>query len=382
MAHRWDPVAPPVSDLVRPVRIDPSGGGGPTRKQARGPRWRITSRGLAVPAGVDDELVEQRILEAVARAGDRAVVTGWAALRLHGGNFFDGLERDGRTRRPVPIAANGERLTSGHGALVVADRIPPDEVVAILGIRCTRPERALYDEMQRIGEVREMAVAVGAACAARLTSVKRMRLHAATRRWYRDVRTVKEAVEMAVEDCRSPQEDRFRLLWEYDAGWGRPLINRTILDERGRFVATPDLLDPVRGVVGGVRRRRPPRRRATRGGRGPRGRRTRRGVGVRRGGRSHPAPARPGHRPDEGGGGSGRPPGTALAAGAAGGSVARRGPGPSRHVKRPLGLAPGGRFTSLDDEPQRGPCVESHSTGPASSPRVSRSRIAARALPL
>lgn len=250
MAHRWDPVAPPVSDLVRPVRIDPSGGGGPTRKQARGPRWRITSRGLAVPAGVDDELVEQRILEAVARAGDRAVVTGWAALRLHGGNFFDGLERDGRTRRPVPIAANGERLTSGHGALVVADRIPPDEVVAILGIRCTRPERALYDEMQRIGEVREMAVAVGAACAARLTSVKRMRLHAATRRWYRDVRTVKEAVEMAVEDCRSPQEDRFRLLWEYDAGWGRPLINRTILDERGRFVATPDLLDPVRGVVG------------------------------------------------------------------------------------------------------------------------------------
>jgi hypothetical protein len=250
MAHRWDPFAPPVTGLVVPVPFDPTGQHGPTRKQARGPGWRITSRGLAVPATVGDELVEQRIVEAHARAGDRAVVTGWAALRLHGGNFFDGLARDGRTRLPVPIAANGERLGSGHGAVVVEDRVPDDEVVVIHGIRCARVERALYDELQRIGEVREMAVAVGAACAAQLTSVRRMRLYASTRRWYRDVRLVKEAVEMSVEDCRSPQEDRFRQVWEYDALWGRPLINRTVLDLDGRFVAIPDLLDPVRGVIG------------------------------------------------------------------------------------------------------------------------------------
>lgn len=247
MPHRWDPIAPPVTGLVEPVRFDPTGVAGPTRGQARGPRWRITSPGLAVPAEVTDELVEQRILEAYARSGSHAVVTGWAALRLSGGSFFDGLARDGRSRLPVPIAANGERLT---GAGVVRDRIPDDEVVVILGVRCTTVERALYDEMQRLGAVREMAVAVGAACAAQLTSVKRMRLYASTRRWYRDVRLVKEAVEMSVEGCRSPQEDRFRQLWEYDAGWGRPLINCTILDSRGRFVAIPDLLDPVRGVVG------------------------------------------------------------------------------------------------------------------------------------
>jgi hypothetical protein len=203
-----------------------------------------------VPVEVVDDQVEQRIVEAHARAGPSAVITGWAALRLAGGNFFDGLGRDGATRLPVMIAANGERLATGHGAVVVEDRIPDDEVLVLHGIRCARPERALYDEMQRIGEPREMAVAVGAACAARLTSVKRMRLYAATRRWYRDVRLVKEAVEMSVERCRSPQEDRFRQLWEYDAGWGRPLINRTILDSFGRFVATPDLMDPVRGVVG------------------------------------------------------------------------------------------------------------------------------------
>ncbi|GAA4705323.1 hypothetical protein [Nocardioides conyzicola] len=247
MPHRWDPIAPPVAELVTPVRVDPSGQAGPTPKQMRGPRWRITSAGLAVPAEVGDDLVEQRILEASARTGSSAVVTGWAALRLHGGNFFDGLARDGRSRLAVPIAANGERLT---GPGVVRDQIPPDEVVEVHGIRCTTVERALYDEMQRIGEVREMAVAVGAACAARLTSVRRMRLYATTRRWYRDVRLVKEAVELSVERCRSPQEDRFRLIWELDAQWGRPLINRTVVDLEGRFVATPDLLDPVRGVIG------------------------------------------------------------------------------------------------------------------------------------
>ncbi|GAA4748152.1 hypothetical protein GCM10023350_36350 [Nocardioides endophyticus] len=250
MPHRWDPIAPPVPGLVVPVRFDPTGVTGPTRGQARGPRWRITSPGLAVPADVGDELVEQRILEAYARSGSRAVVTGWAALRLHGGNFFDGLARDGMTRRPVLIAANGERLGSDARTSVTRDLVPPDEVVVIHGIRCAIVERALYDEMQRIGEVREMAVAVGAACAAQLTSVKRMRAYAATRRWYRDVRLVMEAVELSVEGCRSPQEDRFRQIWELDACWGRPLINRTVLDLDGRFVAMPDLLDPVRGVVG------------------------------------------------------------------------------------------------------------------------------------
>jgi hypothetical protein len=128
--------------------------------------------------------------------------------------------------------------------------VPEDEVVVVHGVRCTCVERALYDEMQRLREVREMAVAVGAVCAARLTTIPRMQTYASSRRWYRDVRTVLQALEMAVEGCRSPQEDRFRLTWEYTAGWGRPLLNRPVLDLGGRLVAVPDLLDVERGVVG------------------------------------------------------------------------------------------------------------------------------------
>lgn len=251
MPHQWDPVAAPVTGLVRPVRVDPRGVTGPTRKQARGRTWRRIAAGLVVPGSVTDDVVEQRIVEQAGRSRGRAVVTGWAALRLHGANFCDGLARDGSTRLRVPIAANGERLESTSDCLVIRDVVPDDEVVMVQGLRCAVVERALYDEMQRHGrDLREMAVAVGAVCAARLTSIRRMRAYADTRRWYRDVRTVREALDLAVEQCRSPQEDRFRQVWEYDAGWGRPLLNRDVLDLEDRWIAKPDLLDLDRGVVG------------------------------------------------------------------------------------------------------------------------------------
>src|SRR4051794_19590475 len=99
-------LAPPVEGLVWPTRADPAGEAGPTRGQARGPAWRCTSRALFVPATVSSDLVEQRILEAYAGAGDDAVVTGWASLRLQRGGYFDGLAPDGQTRLAVPIAAN------------------------------------------------------------------------------------------------------------------------------------------------------------------------------------------------------------------------------------------------------------------------------------
>jgi hypothetical protein len=118
MSERWSVVAPRVR-VARPVRIDPAGLTGPTKGQAQGARWRRTSEGLYVPAGVDDGLVEQRIVEQGSRL-TRGVVTGWAALRLLGGGYFDGLARDGLTRLPVQIAANGERLRSGPGVTCVA----------------------------------------------------------------------------------------------------------------------------------------------------------------------------------------------------------------------------------------------------------------------
>jgi hypothetical protein len=243
-------VAARVSDLVLPVRVDPAGETGPTRGRAAGPGWRRTGPGLFVPASVSDELVEQRIVEATGLAPARAVVTGWASLRLQGGGFFDGLARDGRTRLPVPLSANGARFAASPAVLRTRDVVPPDEVTVIHGVRVATVARALFDEMRRQPGLREAAVAASMACAARLTSVRRMEAYCVGRRGHRDVRRVRDALTLAVEGARSPQEARFGLLWELDAGWGRPLLNRVVLDLDGRKVATPDLLDVERGVVG------------------------------------------------------------------------------------------------------------------------------------
>ena len=105
VSEEWDVVARRVR-VVPPRRLDPSGLNGPTPGQARGPSWRRAAAGLYVPADVNDDRVEQRIVEAASRLRTGAV-TGWAALRLLGGGYFDGLERDGRTRLPVPLTCGG-----------------------------------------------------------------------------------------------------------------------------------------------------------------------------------------------------------------------------------------------------------------------------------
>lgn len=247
---RWRPRTPPVSGLVLPVRVDPEGRCGPTRGARIGPDWRRTTPGFFVPSHVDDDLVEQRILEQSMRMGPKAVITGWASLRLHGGGFFDGLAPDGQTRLPVPIAANGERMRRHEEIYLVRDTVPPDEVVVVHGIRCATVHRALHDEMRRRGLGREATVAADMVFAAELTSLRRMTKYTFSRRWFRDIRGVSNSLTWSDEGSLSPPECRFRMIWEHDARWGRPLCNRAVFDLDGLFLGIPDLLDPRRGVVG------------------------------------------------------------------------------------------------------------------------------------
>ena len=236
---------------MRPVRVDPRGVAGPTKAAAAGPRWRRTSKGYYVPVGVTDELPEQRILEKSMRLPPGGAVTGWAACRLLGAAFFDGLATDGRTRVPVPLwVGDLAQLTKDEHARVVRDRMVPGELTRRSGIPCTRPLRALFDEARVAPDVREAVVAVDMMAAAELSSIQQLVEYVDTMGGVNGVPQVREALELASEDSRSPNETRLRLIWQLDAGLPRPLVNQPVFHRGGRLLGIADLLDPVAGVVG------------------------------------------------------------------------------------------------------------------------------------
>lgn len=245
----WRPRCDPPRGLTHPIRLDPTSREGPTRGQARGRAWRALGLGFYVPITAP-RTVEQRILEVVAIAPPDAMVTGWAALRLHGGGFFDGLDTDGSTVQAVPLlVGHHSRLTSRPGVQLVRDSRLPESTL-VHGVRCAGPERATYDAMRLAVDDREAVVAMDMAAAAAITSIRRVGAFAAQQVRRPGAGRVRRALALASEESRSPQETRLHLVWRVDAGLPPPLLNRAVLDRDGRFVGTADLLDVEAGVAG------------------------------------------------------------------------------------------------------------------------------------
>jgi hypothetical protein len=248
MAHRWDPRAPAPPPLVRPVPIDPDGVHGPTRRQAAGRYWRSTSRGLYVPADTDDQIVEQRILEQAMTLPADGAVTGWAACRLHAANFCDGLGRDGVTRLPVPLAVGPRgHIARRPGARLVFRPVPDVDRLTRYGIPTVTIERATYDAVLLAPDLVEAVVAIDVVAAAELMSLQMLREYAARQRFRKS--RVDQALPLASEHSRSPNEVRLRMLAEQQAGLPRLLVNCPVHDRAGRLLGIADLLDLGAGLV-------------------------------------------------------------------------------------------------------------------------------------
>jgi hypothetical protein len=204
-----------------------------------------------VPASVTDDLPEQRILEQSMRLPEGGAVTGWAACRLLGAAFFDGLATDGRTRHQVPLWTGSlAQLTEDEQVRVHRDEMVPGEVTTRYGIPCGRPLRGVFDAARDADDVREAVVAIDMMAAAELVSVRQLRGYVGTQAGMRGVGRVREALDLASEDSRSPNETRVRLIWQLDAGLSRPLVNQPVFDLDGRLLGIVDLLDAAAGVVG------------------------------------------------------------------------------------------------------------------------------------
>lgn len=237
-------------DLIHPVRRDPAGLAGPTRGQARSRRWRRTSTGFYVPAGTDRARVEQRIAEEAARLGPDGAVTGWAALRLAGAAYFDGLDPKDLSSLAVPVVVGSGQLRRAEGIQVMRDELAADEVVVRAGVPCTTAERATFDAMRHAADDRAATVVMDMVAAAELTSIRRMRAYVALRSGRCGAPRVRRALDLADENSWSPKETEMRLVWMLDAGFPRPLCNRSVYNGHGRLIGIADLLDPEAGVVG------------------------------------------------------------------------------------------------------------------------------------
>jgi hypothetical protein len=208
-----------------------------------------TSRGLYVPSYVDRSVPEQRILEQSARAPAHAVVTGWAACRLHGGGFFDGLSTD---LRPLPVPVNvGPRGFLGADAEVSIcyGKLRPGDLAVRLGIPTVVVTRATFDAMRLTRDVREAVVVLDMMAAAGRVSVLLMVRYANLRATAREP-FLQEAIGLASEHSKSPMETRLRLIWVLDAELPPPYVNCDILDLDGHLLGEVDLLDPETGTAG------------------------------------------------------------------------------------------------------------------------------------
>ncbi|MFC7495203.1 MULTISPECIES: hypothetical protein [unclassified Nocardioides] len=240
---------PSRPEIVAPVRVDPRGVAGPTRRQARGPQWRRTSQGYYVPSWVDADRAEQRILEAATVLPEYGGVTGWAMLRWAGARWFEGLDRAGGGRE-ITLAIAGLNVRPQPGIAVCKERLEPADLTAIDEMRVTTAVRSVCFEMRYAPSLLAAVKVLDMAAYSDLVSIEELTAYALAHPAWTGIPRCRDAIPHADENAWSPTEVEMRWTWSVEAGYPRPLCNRPVFDRTGRHVGTPDLIDPVAGVVG------------------------------------------------------------------------------------------------------------------------------------
>lgn len=229
------------------MRIDPSGQCGPMRGQARGRKWRTTTRGLVVPSAVV-VTSQQRTLEASAVLKEDEAVTGWAALDWLGARWFDGT-CDGVELRDVPLVAR-RHLLAQPGFSVSQEFLDPTEILTVDDLPVTPAVRSVVFEMRRADSLGDAVVALDMACYSDLVSIAEVAAYVAQLGAVTGIQQARDALVEADENSWSPRETQMRGVWTRRAGLARPLCNAPVFTTDGRHVATPDLVDPHSGCSG------------------------------------------------------------------------------------------------------------------------------------
>lgn len=197
-----------------------------------------------MPAWVDDQSVEQRIVEAAAHLPRYGGVTGWAALRWMGGRWFGGAGRDG-TLTTGDLHARGR-----PGVAICEEKVNPSELDVVDGLRVTTAVRSVCFAMRYAPSVRAAVAALDMAAYSDLVSIDELQDYALAHPGWTGIPQCRDAIPHADENAWSPTETDLRWTWSVEIGFPRPLCNRPVFDLAGRHIGTPDLIDPDLGVVG------------------------------------------------------------------------------------------------------------------------------------
>jgi hypothetical protein len=235
--------------LAWPVRLDTTGRAGPTRRQARGPRWRRSSAGLFVPADTP-RTIEQWIVEAAAVLPSYGGVTGWAALRWMGGAWFDGVRRGGREQQPVVLAIADRSIRPQPGFTTSEERLDPTELTTHRGLVVTTGLRSVFFETRYAATETEAVQVADMAAYSDLVSREELLTFASVTAGWTGIARFRAACLDMEENAWSPAEVTMRRTWQHDAHLPRPLCNHPVFDLSGRHLGTPDLIDPAAGVIG------------------------------------------------------------------------------------------------------------------------------------
>lgn len=235
--------------LVRPERVDRNGGS-PTPKQVRGKRWRRTSRGYYVPSDTAVDRPEQRIIQASMALRPGLAITGWAALRWRGGRWFSGVKTNG-DRAPVTLLIGTRDIDAQprFDIAVSGESISPTMYEVIDDVAVTLPTWAVSFEMRYARSQYEAAKILSLAAYDDLVSIDEMREFFIDQSSWTGIPQARDALTWAEENVWSPAEFDLGIHLYVERHRDRPLFNQPVFDLNGRHLFTPDLIDPVAGVV-------------------------------------------------------------------------------------------------------------------------------------
>jgi hypothetical protein len=235
--------------VQRPIGLETARHLGLTRHELSGPLWQPLGRGVRGWCGLDpmDAMTRIHLLAAQLPAG--VAIGGWAALLVRGALELDGTTGPGSRPQPVLVHVwpHG-RVRPRAGIIVDRSALSASDVGEVDGLLVTSSIRACFDIMCRDG-VEEGLVA--ADIAARMTGLQPDELarYVVAQRGVAGVPKARLCAPLVDPRAASGPESRLRYVWLVEAGLPRPLVNVAVVDEWGRLLGMPDLLDDAAGLV-------------------------------------------------------------------------------------------------------------------------------------